>query len=154
VIVLVAGRLGATDDPRICLVPGRQVYPVILIDAIVVKIRDGQVANRPIYVAMGVTIDGERDVLGMWVGPTGGRAPRFWMTALTELRNRGITDTFIVCWPQRAARVDPRHLAAGRRPDVRRPPGAFSGPLHVEEALGAGLPGDARDLHGPHRRSR
>src|SRR4029450_3352026 len=45
------------------------VYPVILIDAIVVKIRDGQVANRPIYVAMGVNMDGHRDVLGMWVGP-------------------------------------------------------------------------------------
>jgi putative transposase len=48
------------------------IYPVILIDAIVVKIRDGQVANRPIYVAMGVNLDGQRDVLGMWVGPTGG----------------------------------------------------------------------------------
>ena len=54
------------------------VYPVILIDAIVVKIRDGQVANRPIYVAMGVNLDGERDVLGMWVGPTGGEGAKFW----------------------------------------------------------------------------
>ena len=43
----------------------RPVYPVILIDAIVVKIRDGQVANRTIYVAMGVNLNGERDVLGM-----------------------------------------------------------------------------------------
>jgi putative transposase len=77
--------------------PLDRVYPVILIDAIVVKIRDGQVANRPIYVAMGVNIDGERDVLGMWVGPTGGEGAKFWMTVLTELRNRGITDTFIVC---------------------------------------------------------
>jgi putative transposase len=51
------------------------VYPVILIDAIVVKIRDGQVANRPIYVAMGVNMQGERDVLGMWVGPAGGEGP-------------------------------------------------------------------------------
>ena len=70
---------------------------MILIDAIVVKIRDGQVANRPIYVAMGVNLDGERDVLGMWVGPTGGEGAKFWMTVLTELRNRGIADTFIVC---------------------------------------------------------
>jgi putative transposase len=53
------------------------VYPVILIDAIVVKIRDGQVANRPIYVAMGVNMDGHRDVLGMWVGPTGGEGAKF-----------------------------------------------------------------------------
>jgi len=77
--------------------PLDRVYPVLLIDAIVVKIRDGQVANRPIYVAMGVTMDGERDVLGMWVGPTGGEGAKFWMSVLTELRNRGITDTFIVC---------------------------------------------------------
>jgi putative transposase len=77
--------------------PLDRVYPVLLIDAIVVKIRDGQVANRPIYVAMGVNMDGERDVLGMWVGPTSGEGAKFWMTALTELRNRGVTDTFIVC---------------------------------------------------------
>lgn len=73
------------------------IYPVILIDAIVVKIRDGQVANRPIYVAMGVNLNGERDVLGMWVGPTGGEGAKFWAGILTELRNRGIQDTFIVC---------------------------------------------------------
>lgn len=48
------------------------VYPVILIDAIVLKVRSGQVANRPVYVAMGITVEGYRDVLGMWVGPTGG----------------------------------------------------------------------------------
>jgi putative transposase len=77
--------------------PLDRVYPVILIDAIFVKIRDGQVANRPIYVAMGVNMEGERDVLGMWVGPTGGEGAKFWMTVLTELRNRGIQDTFIVC---------------------------------------------------------
>ena len=75
--------------------PLDRVYPVILIDAIVVKIRDGQVANRPIYVAMGVNMDGERDVLGCWVGPTGGEGAKFWMSVLTELRNRGIQDTFI-----------------------------------------------------------
>ncbi len=77
--------------------PLDRVYPVILIDAIVVKIRDGQVANRPIYVTMGINLDGERDVLGCWVGPTGGEGAKFWMTVLTELRNRGVQDTFIVC---------------------------------------------------------
>jgi transposase-like protein len=70
---------------------------VILIDASVVKIRDGQVANRPIYVAMGVNMNGERDVLGMWVGPTGGEGGKFWITVLTELRNRGVRDCFCVC---------------------------------------------------------
>ena len=55
--------------------PLDRVYPVLLIDAIVVKIRDGQVANRPIYVAMGINLDGERDVLGCGSGPPAGRAP-------------------------------------------------------------------------------
>jgi transposase-like protein len=77
--------------------PLDRVYPVILIDAIVVKIRDGQVANRPIYVAMGINLDGERDVLGLWVGPTGGEGAKYWAGVLGELRNRGIHDTFIVC---------------------------------------------------------
>ena len=77
--------------------PLDRVYPVVLIDAIVIKVRDGAVANRPVYVAMGINLDGERDVLGMWVGPAGGAGAKFWMTLLTELRNRGIHDAFIVC---------------------------------------------------------
>jgi putative transposase len=77
--------------------PLDRVYPVVLIDAIVVKIRDGQVANRPVYVVMGVNLDGERDVLGLWVGPAGGEGAKFWMAVMTELRNRGIADAFIVC---------------------------------------------------------
>jgi putative transposase len=77
--------------------PLDRVYPVLLIDAIYLKIRDGQVANRPVYVVMGINMDGERDVLGMWVGPTGGEGAKFWMSVLTEIRNRGVNDTFIVC---------------------------------------------------------
>ena len=46
------------------------MYAVIFIDAINVKIREGQVANRPVYLALGVTVDGERDVLGLWAGST------------------------------------------------------------------------------------
>jgi putative transposase len=59
------------------------VYPVILIDAIVMKVRDGQVGNRPVYVALGIDLDGHRDVLGMWVGPTGGEGSKQWMNMLT-----------------------------------------------------------------------
>ena len=73
------------------------VYPVIIIDAIVMKVRSGTVANRPVYVAMGVNMDGYRDVLGMWVGPSGGEGAKQWMNLLTELRNRGILDVCIVC---------------------------------------------------------
>ena len=71
------------------------VYPVLLIDAIVVKVRDAQVANRPVYVAIGVDLAGERDVL--WLGPAGGEGAKQWVTMLTELRNRGLADALIVC---------------------------------------------------------
>jgi transposase-like protein len=56
--------------------PLDEIYAAIFIDAIVVKVRDGQVANRPIYAAIGVTLDGERDILGLWAG-TGGEGAKF-----------------------------------------------------------------------------
>lgn len=77
--------------------PLDSVYAVLLIDAIVVKIRGSQVANRPVYVAIGVNMDGQRDVLGLWVGPSGGEGAKQWATMLTELRNRGLADALIVC---------------------------------------------------------
>lgn len=77
--------------------PLDRVYPVLLIDAIVVKVRGSQVANRPVYVAIGVDLEGERDVLGLWLGPSGGEGAKQWMTMLTELRNRGLADALIVC---------------------------------------------------------
>lgn len=73
------------------------IYAVLLIDAIVIKVRGSQVANRPVYVAIGVNLDGERDVLGLWLGPTGGEGAKQWATMLTELRNRGVADALIVC---------------------------------------------------------
>jgi transposase-like protein len=73
------------------------VYPVIFIDAIQVKIRDGSVANRPIYVALGVTCDGERDILGLWAGEHGnGEGAKYWLHVLTEIKNRGVGDVCIV----------------------------------------------------------
>src|SRR5438105_11386142 len=77
--------------------PHDRLHPVLLIDAIVIKVRDSQVANRPVYVVIGVNMDGERDVLGLWLGPTGGEGAKQWMTMLTELRNRGVADALIVC---------------------------------------------------------
>jgi hypothetical protein len=67
----------------------------VFIDAIMVKVRDGQVANRPIYAAIGVSLAGEKDVLGLWAG-TGGERARFWMAVLTDLRNRGVNDVFFL----------------------------------------------------------
>ena len=73
------------------------VYAAIFIDAIVVKVRDGQVGNRPIYAAIGVSLAGEKDVLGLWAG-TGGEGAKFWLSVLTDLKNRGINDVFfLVC---------------------------------------------------------
>jgi transposase-like protein len=71
------------------------VYPVVFIDAINVKIRDGQVSNRPIYVALAVTCDGQRDILGLWAGD-GGEGAKYWLHVLTELRNRGVADVLMV----------------------------------------------------------
>lgn len=77
--------------------PLDEVYVAIFIDALVVKVRDGQVANRPIYAAIGVTVTGEKDILGLWAG-SGGEGAKFWMSVLTEIRNRGVKDVFfLVC---------------------------------------------------------
>ena len=79
------------------------VYPVVFIDAINVKIRDGKVANRPIYVALAVTCEGRRDILGLWAGEapsvTGGQVgegAKYWLHVLTEIRNRGVNDVLMV----------------------------------------------------------
>ena len=71
------------------------VYPVVFIDCIHVKIRDGQVANRPIYIALAVTVDGNRDILGLWAGD-GGEGAKYWQQVLTEIKNRGVDDACIV----------------------------------------------------------
>jgi len=73
------------------------VYVAVFIDAIHVKVRDGQVANRPVYAAIGVTVDGHKDVLGLWMG-VGGEGAKFWMGVLIDLKNRGVKDVFfLVC---------------------------------------------------------
>jgi putative transposase len=91
------------------------VYPVLFIDAINVKIRDGQVSNRPIYVVLGVSVDGERDILGLWAGD-GGEGAKYWLHVLTEVKNRGVGDVCIVvcdgltCLPDAIATVWPKAI--------------------------------------------
>src|SRR5580700_5253677 len=75
--------------------PLDEIYAAVFIDAIVIKVRDGQVTNRPVYAAIGVTLDGGKDILGLWAG-SGGEGAKFWMAVLTEMRNRGVRDTFFV----------------------------------------------------------
>jgi putative transposase len=72
------------------------VYPIIYLDALFVPVRDGgQVQKRAFYIALGVGLDGHRDVLGLWVAPTEGA--KFWLQVMTELRNRGVEDVLFIC---------------------------------------------------------
>ena len=78
--------------------PLQRVYAAVFIDAIMVKVRDGQVGNQPFYAAIGVDLAGHRDVLGLWPGNGRGESAKFWMNVLTDLKNRGVADVFfIVC---------------------------------------------------------
>lgn len=72
------------------------VYPILYLDALHVKIRDaGHVQNRAIYVALGVQLEGHKEVLGLWAGQAEGA--KFWLQVVTELKNRGVQDIFIAC---------------------------------------------------------
>ena len=72
------------------------VYPIMYLDAIQFKVRDnGHVRNKAIYLAIGVTIEGYKEVLGLWIAQTEGA--KFWLQVVTELKNRGVSDIFIAC---------------------------------------------------------
>lgn len=78
--------------------PLDQMYVICYIDALVVKIRtDGVVVNRPAYVVTGVDVEGYKHVLGIWLGQAEGEGKSYWLTVLTEVRNRGVEDMLIVC---------------------------------------------------------
>src|SRR5258708_4783702 len=80
--------------------PLDSVYPIVYLDALVVKIREtGHVRNKAIYVAIGVNLQGTKEVLGLWAGPSGnlGEGAKFWLQVLTEMKNRGVADMFIAC---------------------------------------------------------
>jgi putative transposase len=100
------------------------VYPIMYLDAIVVKVRtDGRVTNRPVYIAMGVDLHCAKHVLGLWLG-SGDEGSKYWLGVLTELRNRGVIDVLIVCcdgltgfgdaieavWPQAVVQTCVVHL--------------------------------------------
>jgi putative transposase len=76
--------------------PLDDVYPVIFLDALVLKIREGgTVRRKACYLALGITVEGERDVLGIWFQEAEGA--KFWMQVLSELKQRGVTDILICC---------------------------------------------------------
>jgi len=104
--------------------PLDSVYPVVFIDALMVKIRDGVVTNRAVYLAIGVDCEGTKQVLGLWIGPTAGESAKFWLSVLSDLKSRGVADVCIVCcdgltglpdaigvvWPQAIVQLCVVHL--------------------------------------------
>jgi putative transposase len=76
--------------------PLEAIYPIVYIDALFVSVRDeGTVKKKAVYIALGTTLEGRRDVLGLWMD--GSEGARFWLNALTELKNRGVQDMLFVC---------------------------------------------------------
>jgi len=76
--------------------PLDEIYPIIFIDGFVAKCRlEGHVSNRTVYVIYGINMEGQKDVLGLYIGATEGS--KYWLQVLTDLKNRGIKDTFILC---------------------------------------------------------
>lgn len=76
--------------------PLDEVYPIVYLDALVCKVREnGHVGNKSVYLAIGVNMDGMKEVLGMWIAQTEGA--KFWLSVVTELKNRGLNDIFIAC---------------------------------------------------------
>lgn len=72
------------------------LYPIVYFDALVVKSReDGRVRNKAVYVALGINLEGEKEILGLWISETEGA--KFWLGVFTELKNRGMADCFIAC---------------------------------------------------------
>ena len=72
------------------------VYPILYLDAIILKVRDnGQVKNKALYLAVGITMNGDKEVLGMWMSLNEGA--KFWLSVVTELKNRGVQDILIAC---------------------------------------------------------
>jgi transposase-like protein len=77
--------------------PLAAIYPIVYLDAMPVKLRrDGHVQNTAISIVLGVDLDGQRDVLGHWIG-AGGAGANFWLSVVTDLQSRGVQDIFIAC---------------------------------------------------------
>jgi len=71
------------------------IYPIVYLDCIHVKVREGTVRVKAVYLAIGITMEGEKEVLGLWLAQNEGA--KFWLQVVTELRNRGVQDIFIAC---------------------------------------------------------
>jgi putative transposase len=114
------------------------MYPIVFLDALRVKIRDAesrQVKNKAVYIAYGVTSEGDREVLGLWVANTEGA--KFWLSVMNNLKNRGLEDILIADgrWAERLSRGNQRGLSRHDGSNLHRASGApFSELLWVERS--------------------
>lgn len=104
--------------------PSDSVYPVVFIEALMVKVGDGSEADRPAYLAVGIDLDGRKHILGVWIGDTDQEGSKYWAGVLSDLRNRGLHDVLIVVcdglrglpeaieatWPQATVQTCAVHL--------------------------------------------
>ena len=137
------------------------VYPIVYLDALVVKIREaGHVRNKAIYVAIGVNMQGTKEVLGLWASLTGtsGEGAKFWLQVLTELKNRGVNEVYMECvdglkgFPEAIETVFPEaqvqlclvHQVRGSV-ELRF--------LETAQGGGCGSEADLSSQHGPRRRT-
>ena len=130
--------------------PLETVYAAVFIDAIMVKIRDGQVGNRPVYAAIGVDLDGHKDILGMWAGDGDGESAKFWLAVLTELHNRGVRGR-VLRRLRRTERPARRRRSAiwpaGHRADLHHPPDPQHVPLRLPQVLGRARPRTCKPIY-------
>ena len=129
------------------------VYPIVYLDALVVKMREaGHVRNKAIYVAIGVNMEGTKRCWGCGRAGHNGEGAKFWLQVLTELKNRGVNDIFIVCvdglkgFPEAIETVFPRSAGAV----VYRASGAGSAELRLLETAQRGGCGSEADLSSQH----
>ena len=128
--------------------PLEDVYPIVFLDCMVLKIREGgSVQRRALYLALGVTLDGDRDVLGMWFQETEGA--KFWMQVLTDLKTRGVSDILIACvdgltgFPEAIEAIFPKH----DRPNMHRAPDPLEPEIRAPARARASRPRPEADLH-------
>ena len=105
--------------------PLEPIYAVVFLDAIHYHVRsEGQIVKKAVYIAIGVNLDGRKDVLGMWVGEN--ESAKFWATVLNGLKNRGVEDIFIACTDNLTGFDAAIHasLSPNRDPELHHPPAA------------------------------
>ena len=130
--------------------PLAPVWPIVYFDGIVVHVRgaNGRVSQHTIYVALGVNLEGHKELLGLWLGENEGA--KFWLSCLTDLKSRGLRDIFVACIDGLIGlrRRDSRRLPADERAVVHRPSGACRAALREHRGQPAGGARPQEDLSG------